>query len=303
MAGTRWDKRIDQLRRDNRSGAEEIAARALELLTDVVFEPAPRNPLAYRDWLLRISREVVAAQPSMGVLFRLANDMLWACDAGMEGEEIRQDALAFLQGYRAHAGVALDELARRAVEWLVDCPVIMTYSRSSTVLRVLTAMAERDVHVRVICGEGRPMLEGQTLASELSWVGLNVTVGIDMALFGWLPEASVLVLGADSLSVSGVVNKIGSAELVRAALKLGIPRVVLCTTHKFLPADYLVAQKLRVGDPGEIMPMSDEGITVRNEYFDVTPLESISTVIMEKGPLGPDQIGEELAKIRAYPGL
>ena len=141
------------------------------------------------------------------------------------------------------------------------------------------------------------------MASELSWIGLKVTLGIDMALFGWLAEASVLVLGADSLAVSGVVNKIGSAELVRAALALGIPRVVLCTTHKFLPAEYPVAQHLRAGDPGEIMPLSDEKIAVRNEYYDMTPLESISTVITEKGPLGIDQLGEELGRVRAYPGL
>lgn len=298
-----WQAAIEELRRDNRSGSMEIEVRALGLLLDAIGDSVPSDVTDYRRWLLRISREVVAAQPSMAVLFRLLNDMLWACHDALPAERIRLGALTFLQEHQARNQVALGALVDAAAEHLASYRTIMTYSRSSTVLRALTAMAERNLHVRVLCSEGRPMYEGQTLASELGWAGLEVTLGIDMALFGWLPEADALVLGADSVSISGVVNKIGSAELARAAAELDIPRIVLCTSSKFLPNDYLLDQRMPFGDPGEIMPVSSENLTIQNVYFDITPLDLIATVITEDGPLEHARLAEELAQIRTYPGL
>ena len=303
MARTHWDREIEQLRRDNRSGAEEVATRALELLIDAVGESEPGGGPSYSRWLVQISRQMVAAQPSMGVLYRMVNDMLWACQGATRGEQMREDALTFLQRYRARAVAAVEALAECACAYLAQYPVIMTYSRSSTVVHVLTAMAESEMTMRVLCSEGRPMLEGQTLASELGWAGLDVTLGTDMALFGWLPETRALLLGADSVSRSGLVNKIGSAELVRAAFERDIPRVVVCTSQKFLPNEYVFGQTMRAGDPEEIMPVSSANVTVRNTYFDTTPLQLISVVITEKGPLIGEPLLEELSRIQTYPGL
>ena len=147
------------------------------------------------------------------------------------------------------------------------------------------------------------MLEGQTLANELGWAGLDVTMGVDMALFGWLSDTRALLVGADSVSVSGLVNKIGTTQLALAAQRLGIPCIAVCTSHKMLPSDYMIAQSLRAGDPEEIMPVSNENITVRNAYFDVTPLDLFATIITEEGPLGQAELFERLDAVRTYPGL
>mgnify|MGYP005836535669 CR=1 FL=1 len=303
MARIQWRTELEKLRRDNRSGAAEIAEQALHLLIDVIGDSVPAGVISYRNWLIRISRELVAVQPSMGILFRLVNDMLWACDEAMNAEAMRQGALQFLQSYQERSQAALQALTEHAAQVLARYPVLMTYSRSSTVLNALTAMSERGWHGRVLCGEGRPMLEGQSLANELAWVGVDVTLGIDMALFGWLPEANAIVVGADSLAMAGVINKIGTAALMRAATETELPCIVLCTTQKFLPNDYLVGSNLRSGDPEEIMPISSKNITVRNVYFDVTPLELVTTVITEKGPLEGEQVREELEQLHTYPGL
>ena len=303
MADKQWQTGLQTLRRDNRSGSAEIESRALELLRDVVSDSIPGDARTYREWLLRISRELVAAQPSMAGLFRLVNDMLWACEDTVGGENVRLAALNFLQGRQVRSEAALDALAQAASKYLAQYGVIMTYSRSSTVLRAVTAMAEQDRRVQVLCSESRPMCEGQTLASELGWAGIDVALGIDMALFGWLPEADALVLGADSVSDAGVVNKVGTAQLARAAAERGIPRIVLCAATKFLPHDYLLDHGLRVGDPEEIMPISSKNVTVRNVYFEVTPLELISALITEKGPQDPSRLKEGLAQLRTYPGL
>ncbi|HHX63291.1 MAG TPA: hypothetical protein GX702_00200 [Chloroflexi bacterium] len=303
MPSPRWQNRLEQLRRDNRSGAEEIAGHALHLLSDAIADSVPGSVGPYRKWLLRTCRQLVSAQPSVGVVFRLVNDMLWAVDNATSAQQIRQQAIDFLQEYRGRAELALETLTENAVSYLPKSPVVMTYSRSSTVLRILARMAEMKRKPNVLCGEGRPLLEGQTLASELSWLGIDVTIGIDIALFSWMSQADLLLIGADSLSAAGLVSKIGTTALMHAAAEWDIPRIVVCSSYKFLPNDYVIAQALRPRDPEEIMPVSSENIVVKNEYHDVTPLEMISTVITERGPLRHEELMEHLAQVRTYPGL
>ncbi|MBC7235315.1 MAG: hypothetical protein H5T69_05695 [Chloroflexi bacterium] len=301
MPRTRWESALEELSRDNRSGAQEIADRALQLLIDIIGDSEPAGVITYRQWLLRISRQLVAAQPSMGILFRLVNDMLWATDGATGAVEMRQAALDYLQQHQARQMLALRSLIDAAVTEIGHYQAIMTYSRSSTVAHVLSAIGNKNM--RIYCGEGRPMFEGQALASELGWAGLRVILGIDMALFGWLSEVQALVLGADSLALTGLINKVGTAQLVRAAVEADIPRIVLATTFKFMPKDFLADQYLRAGDPEEIMPLSSSNVEVRNVYFDVTPLEQITTVITEKGALQGENLLAELEAIETYPGL
>ena len=303
MARTRWEIELEQLSRDNRSGAEELASRAVNLLIDVVGDSIPAGMVSYRTWLLRISRDMVAAQPSMGNVFRLMNDLLWACADMLNPQTMRQQALSFLQQRQQQEQSALEALADAAIPVLERYAQIMTYSRSSSVLRTLSRMAEQDTRIKVMCGEGRPMFEGQTLASELTWAGLRVTLGVDMALFGWLDDMDALVVGADSLSSQGLVNKVGTAALMAAATEAQVPRIVLCTSYKFLPADYLVDLCFAGGDPAEIMPVADDLMTVRNQYFDRTPLHALTAVVTERGLLEGEALKTELAAVRTHPGI
>ncbi|MFH1086338.1 MAG: hypothetical protein V1772_11325 [Chloroflexota bacterium] len=303
MPAKNFQDGLNALRRDNRSSAAQVASHALDLLIDTLGDSMAGSAGGYRQWLVQISRQLMAAQPAMAMLFRLVNDMLWACHAATTGPQMRQQALGFLQGYRAQSAVTFEALAAHAAEALEPYRVIMTYSNSSSVARTLIALKGRRRPPRGICSEARPILEGQALASELAWAGLHVTVGIDMALFGWLPEAEVLVLGADSLMATGVVNKLGTAPLVRAAAALELPRIVVCTTDKFLPNDYAAAHMLRLGAPEEIMPVSNDNIVVQNSYFDITPLDLFTQVITERGPLVGGALTDALARIRTYPGL
>ncbi len=298
-----WREAIDQLRRDNRSGAEEITMRAVEILIEAIGDSVPGSLTSYRQWLVRLGRQVIGTHPSMASLFQLVNAMLWHCHEAISSEDARRQVLEYLQAYRASADIALQTLAERAFDLLSRYETIMTYSRSSTVVRALRELAERHVNVHILCSESRPMLEGQTLASELSWAGLQVTVGIDMALFDWLPSASAIVIGADSLSTWGLVNKLGTRSILEAAAEQEIPRIVLCTSRKLLPSDYVIDVARFEGPPEEIMPVTHENLVVRNRYFDLSPLDLISLVITENGPLSGDDLELALQRLKTYPGL
>jgi translation initiation factor eIF-2B subunit delta len=178
----------------------------------------------------------------------------------------------------------------------------MTYSRSATVLQALLDLGRRNPSLRVYCGEGRPNYEGQLLALDLGGAGVAVTLGIDMALFDWLPEVGALVVGADSVSHEGIVNKVGTRELMVAAAQREIPCIVLASTDKFLPNEYSVSQTLRGGDPDEVMGPA-KNVTILNPYFGVTPPYLVSVLVTEQGPMPMHTVLEQLAALRIYPGL
>ncbi len=302
MLSKRWRQEIDKMIADRRASYDEIVSRAITLLIDAIGDSVPSDAASYRQWLLRLSRELIGARHSSAHLFRLVNGMLWATE-GASAQEMRQRALTYLQDYRANLAVTLEELAESAAKVLAAYPTIMTFSRSTTVARTLTLMAEQGRARAIYCSEGRPNYEGQTLASELSWAGMRVTLGVDMALFGWLPQIRALAIGADSISSQGMVSKLGTAALTRAARELEIPVYVLCTSDKFMPAEYYSGRDLDSGPREEIMPESNDRLSVSNVYFDVTPLDQITSVMTEQGRLQGDELLSALRQVRIFPGL
>lgn len=302
MARRRWRSELDELRRDRRSGASELESLAASVLEGAISDSVPGDLASYRRWLMSTGRQVVGAQPSMANIFRLVNDMLWYAQDARSGAELRTWALHYLDERHERAEQAMAATLRQAAEHLSPYRNIMTYSRSATVMRALQHMAEGRTSFRVFCSESRPGLEGQQLAFELASAGIKVTLGIDMALIGWLDDADVVVVGADTVSTAGIVNKIGTRQLLWAARELDIPRVVVCTSIKFLPESYVATQGMREGDPEEIMP-GTENVTVRNPYFESSPLDHVSFLITEEGRLEIPALVERLEAIRIYPGL
>ncbi len=303
MPANRWQQGIDKLMADRRSSAQEIVHEALGLLIDAIGDSVPNEMSSYRNWLMRLGRELIGARPGTAHLFRLVNGMLWATEGATSPQEVRERALTFLQEYHTASARALEAVAKAAARVLSTYPVLMTFSRSTTVLRTLTLMAEQGNERPIYLSEGRPNYEGQTLASELAWAGLRVTLGVDMALFGWLPQVRALVVGADSLSTQGMVAKLGTAPLTHAAQELEVPVYVLCTADKFMPTEYYSGHDLGSGPPEEIMPESTERLAVSNTYYDITPLDQITAVITERGRLQSDMLLGALKQMRIYPGL
>ncbi|MHB1295584.1 MAG: eIF2B alpha/beta/delta subunit family protein [Anaerolineae bacterium] len=289
---------------DHISGAAEIEARAPLLLRQAIEEPGLGAPAGHDRRLVELARALAAAQPAMAGLFRLANDLLWACEDARGDSARQRRALQFLTAWEEHSATADARLVQAGVDYLAGYPALLTHSRSSTVVAVLQGMAQAGMRPRVYCGESRPLCEGHALARELAGVGLKVILGTDMALFNWLPEVDALVLGADSLSPAGLVNKVGTCALTRIAADLGKPCIVLTRTTKFLPGERVLDHTAWNGPPNEVAPPDAlAGAEVRNVVFDRTPLALLSMVICEEGPLDASALKGRLAGLRQHPAL
>ncbi|MGC9308932.1 MAG: hypothetical protein ACP5FL_09190, partial [Thermoplasmatota archaeon] len=158
------------MERDKLSGAAEIsggqATRFLKALTEGTLQDT--------------SREILAAYPSMASLWTMAN-------------------LAFLHGeaaashYRSMSD-AEDNVVQHGVALLELGATVLTYSRSSTVMRILREGADRIAGI--ICGEGRPNYEGRQLARELAGTGIAVRYATDAGGLSLVSEADVALIGA-----------------------------------------------------------------------------------------------------------
>jgi translation initiation factor 2B subunit (eIF-2B alpha/beta/delta family) len=202
------------IRADKHSGAAEILERAAQVLR--ALDP-PASAEEARSLIADSCRALVDAQPLMAPLVNLTKRVTAACeDCATAAEAVEAAALAarrFAEAARDAASVA----ALQAAALIGDGQRVVTHSRSSTVLRAFLAAARKGTRFEVIATESRPMLEGRVLARTLGESGIRVTLIADAAASLALDDADLVMLGADQVTQSGVVNKIGTRMIALAA--------------------------------------------------------------------------------------
>lgn len=268
------DVRIARLARDNTSGASEILEEAIAILRSAAAAQLPLLPLA---------RALVRAQPSMASVWNAAICVL--------AERETPDRLQRFADRAARAPAAIGRVFAAFVDTdgttrRPDSPVrLVTLSFSGTLLIALDAL-RRTRSVEISCTEGRPALEGRRLASRLASTGVAVTFFTDAAIGHALRDADAVVIGADAIGPEWVMNKSGTRLLASAAAHAGVPVYVVCGRDKFVSSALAKRLAGRDGDAAEVWEAPPAGVTVRNPYFETTPLDLITAVISDIGALG-----------------
>lgn len=290
---------VAPLRADVTSGAAELARAAASVIERASAEAPADSGGALVEWLTTLVIAVLDAQPAMAPMMTLACEVLGRLDASASVDETRSVAVAAVTAFRESSRTGAAAAARTAAARIPDRP-ILTLSFSATVRDAL-ALAARDRPVQVVCLESRPLNEGSALARELASAGLSVTLAVDAAADGLLPECGAVLLGADSIGDRGVVNKIGSAGLARGAAQHGIPLLVAADSSKVLPVG--LPQPLGVDRPAGEVLQAPSGVRVWNRYFDVFPAELVTLFLTEKGALSPAELYQQRRALRVPPTL
>jgi len=288
-------RELEQIARDRRSGAAELALRAAHALTTRLR----RSPRFTRSEAMAIARALIAAQPEMAPFLRLGNEVATAAESADAARELEQTLRPFVRGLR-RAPHAIGRLLRNALR---PRAIVATYSYSSTVVQALRYA--RGKIRRVYCSESRPGGEGRAMAARLSRAGLRVTFLSDAALFALPPVENYVILGADRITPHGFVNKIGSELLAaRGQLTRRAPVLWLVVdTSKFLPAklERLVVE--RPAPAGELWGNPPRGVCVENAYFTFTPFSPKMRILTERGWMTPREARRTAQRIRAAPLL
>jgi translation initiation factor 2B subunit (eIF-2B alpha/beta/delta family) len=202
-------------------------------------------------------------------------------DDGVPLEEARRAAAEAAEAFRVRLEERGAGVAALVARELPPESTILTLSSSSTVRRGL--VAARDRGIRVICLEGRPMNEGQELARTLAHAGIPVTLAVDAAAEALVPSADLVLLGD-----LGVVNKIGSLALARAASAGSIPLWVAADRSKWLPPGF--PQHHADDRPAEEVWRGGQGVRVWNRYFETLPFGLIRRIVSDDGVNTPEEL-------------
>jgi translation initiation factor 2B subunit (eIF-2B alpha/beta/delta family) len=294
---------LQQLQTDNTSGATVLLSLALEILETFAKHAPCAHPANFTHALEELVSALIAAQPSMAVMINLAQHVLQACASEPPPANAQQQLRHALTVLRQQARQGLAALCQQALSVLPAQATILTYSNSATVIAALqTAQAHGRVGC-VILSESRPAYDGRLQAKALLEHGMTVEYSIDMALFERLPEAQVVLVGADAVFPHGLVNKLGTHALVQLAGLHGIPVYSLCTSSKYLPAAASALFHVTAHDAAEVWPDAPRGLEIRNVYFDTTPLPLFTGIISEHEVHTPEALRQELEQQQLVPAL
>jgi translation initiation factor 2B subunit (eIF-2B alpha/beta/delta family) len=298
-----WLQALEAAGNDRRSGAAAIAARAADAFARLAADAPAESRDALVTAILDGAQLLLAGQPAMAPLYHLANRVAWAAAGADTLAATRAAAHAAAERFAAEQHEQLARVAALGASLIGAGATVLTHSFSAAVLLALREAHSAGRAPRVICTESRPQCEGRALARELLSAGLAPTLVLDAAAFGELPEAALVLLGADSLAPGGIVNKTGSAGLAWAAAARRVPVYVLAGSVKIWPAELGEIPILPQREPDEIWPDAPAGLHMINRYFDVTPWTAIAGVVTEQGVLGAEAVLRQAGELHIQPAL
>ncbi len=296
----RLDALIAPLRANVVSGASVVGRMAAEVLCRAATDVQADSLEEYRSQLGEISAKVLDAQPAMATLVSLVREVLASVETSADLETGRDAAVRTAEAFGSGLELRAESVATRAAALMPSGGTVATISSSSTVRATLTHEGARAIG-QVICFESRPMREGKILATALAKAGVAVTFAVDAAAWTLLGECDAVLLGADSIGDLGVVNKIGSAGLVDAAMRHEVPVMVVSDETKMLPTGF--PQHLADDRPPEEVWRAPAGVRVWNRYFELFELERVTVVVTESAALTPMEVAELRGGIVLPPDL
>ena len=265
-------QRVQELRDDRSHGASWMARRAVEALIELAeMESSGCEHLL--EGLREAGRQLAQCRPGVGAVAGAVGRVLAAAghEAHLDLEDLRRVVKEEAQ--------ALDDARRRAAASItiqlrerLDGATVITHSASGTVREAF----QQTQPAKVICTVSEPVGEGRAFADEWRDAGFDVELVDDADAPGRVREASILLIGADTVFNDGTIcNKVGTIPLAKAAADAGVPTVVAAEVIKLAPV------------PGSQAP---ELADIERSLFELVPPELITEVVTEEGPFAPDEI-------------
>lgn len=280
---------VTQVAEDNVSGAQSLTFFTADLLDELITSlPQEASSDDFLETIAYIGRRFVKAQPSMAPLRRFFRSLLIHLENVAQHQLLVKESHYFIERYVESLRKAKSRIAGHCAPLISSKSRVVTHSLSSLVVEAFREAKKIKATFTVIATESRPVYEGRFLSKTLSSLNIPVTLVIDAAAPGLLREDDILLLGADRITDSEFINKVGSYPLVMAAHQKNVPCYVLAASDKYLPESE-EAITLSRGQHGEVWENAPEGVTVENAYFERIPIRLITGFICEDGIISYSQ--------------
>jgi translation initiation factor 2B subunit (eIF-2B alpha/beta/delta family) len=272
-------ERVQELRDDRSHGASWMARRAVETMAELA-EIEVRSCEDLLERLRNAGRQLAACRPGVGAVAGAVGRVLAA--AGHESHLDLDDLRRVIQ----EEAQALDDARRRAAASIMiqlrerlDGATVLTHSASGTVREAF----EQTEPAKILCTVSEPVGEGRAFVEDLKAGGHNVELVEDAEAPGRVAEASILLLGADTVFRDGTIcNKVGTIPLAKAAAEANVPTVVAAEVIKLAPV------------PGSQAP---ELADIERSLFELVPPDLITEVVTEEGTFATDEIATLVERV------
>lgn len=283
-------KAIKQIRLDNTSGSVELAKKSAELMIRLVEKT---NNLSQ---IKKVACLLVKSQPSMASIINLVNNLMINIERD-QNQQPKNIVHTYCKEFLQELEISDKLISKQINKFIKNNATIITHSYSSTVLNALLFVKKFGKEFSVICSESRPKNEGINLAKQLGKNKIKVKLIVDSAIFSFIQNSDIILVGGDAVTLNGLVNKIGTKGLVITAQHYKIPTYALCSNIKFLPKNYLVTLNYQK-NPNEILQRKISNVSPINYYFDLTPLEFLTGIITENEILKPHEVKEKIKHLK-----
>lgn len=284
---------------EQRYGAAQIALRATEALQRRASAGQAASPDTFRREMFRTGWQLISEGRATGSLVNLVNDMLWAMEGCDTPHELQSAVTESIARFRHQLTQRVIDTATQGLSVLTLTHHVLIYGYSTTVQYTLQHALRNGHRMTVTCLHHVDALEHQELLHRIAAIGLTVN-SVDMAhLPQHLHDYDAVMVGADTLDMYGLANRQGTNDLATLAAEAGVAFFTFCTSEKFLADVFYTGQCTNEFITATSQPLPME-YPLNN---DRTPLNSITGIITERGPLTTPAVEAWLAAERLHPWL
>ncbi len=277
---------VSDIKALNIQGATNVALAMLDTLT-LTVRNAPETPVTT---LKEMADALAYARPTEPLAQNAVRSMF--ADSPKHAAAL----LGKIATYTTYIKDAKHKIAEHGAKLMRDGAAYLTHCHASTVTNAFLAAHGEGKKLSVIATETRPLFQGRLTVRELINGGIDpVTLIVDSAAASVLADPkrniSAVFIGADLLTDTGFVNKIGSLAIVLAARARNIPVYCFSTLLKYDPRPF-DQSLIETRNPSEIWNDAPEKLSIFAPAFDFTPYDKDITIITEAGLLRGEQIVE-----------
>ncbi|KAK2749466.1 hypothetical protein FQN57_006400 [Myotisia sp. PD_48] len=194
---------------------------------------------------------------SQGNAIRALKLVISSIDPAVPEPEAKDEIYEFIENFiREKITFAGQVIANSAAQKVNDGDVIVCFSGSSVVQKVLLTAHSQGKKFRVSIIDTRPLFEGRHLARTLAKAGLKVQYSLINGISQAFKDATKVFLGAHAMtSNGGLFARVGTALVAMSAKEksggINIPVIVCCETVKFtdrVALDSIVVNEIAEAD-------------------------------------------------------
>jgi len=269
------------------------AAKALRIAAERYSGPSS----GFKPYLERVARLLLQTRPTAVSLPNAVSFVLSRAVSASD-DEAREEALRASEQFIKLVEESHEKIVEYGSRLLRDEDVVFTHCHSTAVTDIVARAAAEGKRVEVINTETRPLFHGRITLRELARRGVRVTHVPDSAVRHFIKNATIALVGADTITSDGyLVNKVGTSHVALAAWEAGIPFYSAAEFIKFSPASLQGGEvEIEFRDPSEVLStypaelasqLLSSGVSVLNPAFDFTPPDYITAFVTNLGIIPP----------------